>query len=220
MSRKHWTAGVVGIVSVIVLAGLPLAALAAQDTTPAWTGTYGGFAKGSSAGDTGETQCTIWVEAVDAATARVSIQVPGLPVLSSTGRVTVDDKGDVSVPLDFGGAGVNVGANVKLVQGGGGWMITGEGAGQAFGLTGTGNVAAQRSHRWIAIPSFADQLRGTVNALLGRPDSPAGFPEKNAQEPPPSSPVQLSEPRPPLSLGDMLAIDMGFDVIFLIIGIV
>jgi hypothetical protein len=205
MRDRRLIAGMVTAIAVLVVAGLPLAALAIEDTTPPWTGTYGGYVRGSSPGDTGQTPCTIWVEAVDARTARVSIQVPGLPVLSSTGRITENDKGDVSMPLDFGGAGVDVGATVKIAQVGSGWMVTGDGAGRAFGLSGTGDAAANRSHRWIAIPSFADQVRGTVNALLGRPDPPTGFPETGAGKPPPPSPVQVSEPRPPLSLADMLA---------------
>jgi hypothetical protein len=193
----------VAIAAVVVLGVMAMPAAFAAGAPPGWVGSYWGSIQ--SGGDTAP--ATIWVEAIDADTARVSVQVPGLPVLESVGKVYEGGGGEVNIRLAFGGAGVNVGTSIYLTPFSGGYDITGEGQGSAFGNSGTGKVVARQYYKYIAMPSLADQMTGTVNALLGKPSPPAGFPEKGAGAPPVKSLVQPFEYRPPLSLGDLLAMD-------------
>jgi hypothetical protein len=201
MRAKNRWVRIVPFLVVAVVGVLLLPAAFAAGEPPAWVGSYWGSIE--SGGDT--VPATIWIESVDADTARVSVQVPGLPVLSSLGKVAVGGGGEFTIPLDFGGAGVSVGSRIQLVPSVSGYDITGEGSGSAFGASGQGSVAARQYYKYIAMPSLADQMTGTLNALLGKPTPPAGFPETGASAPPVNSPVQPYEYRPPLGLADLLA---------------
>ncbi len=201
-AKRRW----VRIVPVLIVAAigvLLLPAAFAASEPPAWVGSYAGSI--DSGGDT--VPASIWIESVDASTARVSVQVPGLPVLSSLGKVYEGGGGEFNIPLDFGGAGVSVGSKIYVTPSVSGYDITGEGSGSAFGASGSGTVAARQFYKYVAMPSLADQMSGTLNALLGKPTPPAGFPETGAGAPPVRSPVQPYEYRPPLSLADLLAVE-------------
>jgi hypothetical protein len=193
----------IGIAVVLLLCVVPLGAAFAADNTPPWVGSYFGSVK---AGGT-TVPASIWIEALDANTARVSIQVPGLPVLSSVSKVSPGEVGGYQMPVDFSGAGANVGAKIVLTEAPGGYQIIGDGSGTAFGYSGSGQVVANQTYKYVAMPSVAAQFAGTIDALLGKPTPPAGFPETGAEEPPPPSPLRPAEIRAPWSLGDMLAAD-------------
>jgi hypothetical protein len=201
MRVKTRVAWAIAIAVLILLCLLPLHAVFAADTTPPWVGSYIGSVKAEGT----TVPATIWIEALDATTARVSIQVPGLPVLASVSTVIAGENGQVGIPVTFSGAGANVGAKIVLTEALGGYQITGEGSGTAFGNSGSGQVVANQAYKYVAMPSLAAQFSGTIDALLGRPAPPAGFPETGAEEPPPPSPLRPAEIRAPWSLGDMLA---------------
>jgi hypothetical protein len=202
--------GAAAVAAAVSVAFLSVAFAAGEP--PSWVGSYWGRIQ--SGGDT--VPATIWVEAVDATTAKVSVQVPGLPVLESRGTVYSGSGGSVKIPLEFSGAGVGVASQITLTPQNGVWDITGTGSGAAFGNTGNGQVVAQQYYKWIAMPSLADQFAGTVDALLGKPSPPAGFPETGATQPPPDSPIAPYENRPPLSLADMLATEWVLSLLSLL----
>ena len=163
-------AAIVPILLVVLL--LPALANAAQDTKPAYTGTYSGQASGTSKdGKQGHSAVTVWVEDLGSTT-RLTFQIDEI-------GLTVDVEGaeqwsgsdTLVVPLNVDKPGIKGTATVTFSRSGPGWTITGTGNGKALSYEGDGSLSATMTSTGFDFPPAGTQISDMLSANFSGPPS-------------------------------------------------
>jgi hypothetical protein len=163
-------AAIVPILLVVLL--LPALANAAQDTKPAYTGTYSGQASGTSKdGKDGNSTVTIWVEDLGSTT-RLTFQIDkiGLTV-AVEGAEQWSGSDTLTVPLNVDKPGIKGTGTVTFTRSGQGWTITGSGSGKALNYEGDGSLSATMTSTGFDFPPAGTQLSDMFSAIFGGPPS-------------------------------------------------